>query len=62
MIKKEKDPLFRLWIRAYSSLRAIRIKPTIRPPLSPGRITKTLMTDLKNYNPIKNGYKPLRTG
>ena len=53
--------LARLWIRAYSPFRAIRVKPVSEPPLSPWRITKTLMTALKNYNSIKNGYKPLRT-
>ncbi len=53
--------LARLWIKAYSPLRVIRLKPTIRPPLSLGRITKTLRTALKNYYSIKNGYKAIRT-
>jgi radical SAM superfamily enzyme YgiQ (UPF0313 family) len=53
--------LARLWIRTYSPFRVIRIKPIIRPPLSPGSITKTLLTAWKNYNSIKNGYKHLST-
>jgi radical SAM superfamily enzyme YgiQ (UPF0313 family) len=53
--------LARLWIKVYSPLRAIRIKPAVKPPLSLGRIPKELMTALQNYHSIKNGYKAMPT-
>jgi radical SAM superfamily enzyme YgiQ (UPF0313 family) len=52
--------LARLWIKVYSPLRAVRIKPMVKPPLSLGRIPRELMTALKNYRAIKNGYKTMR--
>jgi radical SAM superfamily enzyme YgiQ (UPF0313 family) len=50
----------RLWIKVYSPLRAVRVKPMVKPPISPGRIPRELMTAAKNYRAIKNGYRALR--
>lgn len=52
--------LARLWIKVYSPLRAIRVKPMVKPPLSLWRIPQELMTALKNYHAIKNGYKTMQ--
>jgi radical SAM superfamily enzyme YgiQ (UPF0313 family) len=53
--------LARLWIKVYSPLRAIRVKPAVQPPLSLARIPGELTTALRNYRAIRNGYKDMST-
>ncbi|UCC73920.1 MAG: cobalamin-dependent protein [Gemmatimonadota bacterium] len=54
--------LARLWLRSYSPVRALRLRPATKPPLTPGRLTQTLVTALRNYYYIRRAYKPWRTG
>ncbi len=54
--------LARLWIRVYSPFRAARVKPAVKPPLSPLRIPGALVTALSNYRRIGNGHAAVRPG
>ncbi len=53
--------LARLWIKVYSPFRAARVKPAVKPPLSPRQIPGALATALRNYRAIRNGYKAVQT-
>ncbi len=49
--------LANLYIRSYSPLRALRIRPSFKPSLSPGRIIEIVRKGLRNYLNIKKAWK-----